>query len=1039
LSCFCFAILGFIGLLVPNGDASDFGGGLSKFDNFTDNTMQVIRQYTPENLVFPQRISINDFNADEYSGFEIEYLDDEVMVSRPFQMCRLMVQSRKRKFDTMGAVAHTKGYKRIHILQYETEEQTREAYQYYLSQSWVDSAMPDFVVTADDDRPASAPVQTYRSWGGARIGAPGYYDYLSMKVATKRTVVVAVLDTGITSVHPEFAGRIVSSSYHRNYSIGQSPVFLGTAFGNYNGNVADGNSHGTHVSGIITDITKNTNVKILPIKVLTDEGPGGSVGIVLGMAYVSELAAAGGCDGAPIVAMNMSLGGTRDSYSNVISNATHRDGTEDIIAGALSNGVVTVVAAGNNGQDIDSIHYWPASCRNAVTVASIDSSGVKASSSNWGSAVNIAAPGVSISAAFNDGYGYVYKSGTSMATPHVAAVVGLWQSDSNNNYTATQIVTMLQDNAVLTAGATGWTPEYGYGCVNANIQPVTFNINAIAGPGGSITSSGNLAYAYRSSKTFTFTADSGYLVDVVTIDGAVTQLYGNSYTFSDISANHTIDVTFKPVITITAAMSFGGTMSPYGNVVVDEGASQTFVIQASPGHCIHSILINDVAVNDIVDPTLPYTYTFTGVTSNQRIDVHFRLIPYDIVASAGSNGSMTPNGTIEVSHGTNRSFQITPDQGYIINQVLVDGVAVPVADPDVTFTYTFVNVTAPHTISATFKVPSTDSTLTGLVLTVRTQTSSPAGLVGTTVALSPVFDPDTYQYTATVSSSVTGITINPSPNADARNVDYQADIDVNFGGNLVLIRVTAEDKSTATYRILLTRTARAVTSVSVQDLPLMTVYEVGDTLNLSGLTVLISYDNGETLFAAYGSAEFDLTWITTPLGNVTATAGSKMITVRLSTFISDVFSVTVKVIPTKQITDIKIKVYPFKVSYKVGDTVSLAGLVITVNYNTGASDDLFYEDFAQAGITYTFLDGITLTEGPKLINVYYQGKESGFAINVSRVVAPPPNEKELQDGEQDDEKPSVIPYVVAGAGVGLGGIFTGTGIWATRIRRRKMK
>ena len=93
------------------------------------------------------------------------------------------------------------------------------------------------------------------------------------------------------------------------------------------------------------------------------------------------------------------------------------------------------------------------------------------------------------------------------------------------------------------------------------------------------------------------------------------------------------------------------------------------------------------------------SYTFTNVTANHTISATFVINAYTITASAGANGSISPSGAVAVNHGANQTFTVTPNTGYHIEDVKVDGSSVGAVT-----SYTFTNVTANHTISATFAI-----------------------------------------------------------------------------------------------------------------------------------------------------------------------------------------------------------------------------------------------------------------------------------------------------------------------------------------------
>jgi hypothetical protein len=91
------------------------------------------------------------------------------------------------------------------------------------------------------------------------------------------------------------------------------------------------------------------------------------------------------------------------------------------------------------------------------------------------------------------------------------------------------------------------------------------------------------------------------------------------------------------------------------------------------------------------------SYTFTNVTANHTIAATFAVDTFTVTASAGTNGSISPNGTVTVNRGTSQAFTLTPATGHYVATVTVDGTSVGAVT-----SYTFTNVTANHTIAASF-------------------------------------------------------------------------------------------------------------------------------------------------------------------------------------------------------------------------------------------------------------------------------------------------------------------------------------------------
>ena len=251
------------------------------------------------------------------------------------------------------------------------------------------------------------------------------------------------------------------------------------------------------------------------------------------------------------------------------------------------------------------------------------------------------------------------------------------------------------------------------------MAPVT--ITATAGENGSITPSGEIEVFYGSNKEFAITPAEGYRIASVIVDAAteneanVTEnIVDDVYTFVNVTADHTINATFEliPTYTITATAGEGGTISP-SEVTVEEGEDAEFTITANEGYRILSVIVDAETGNEsnVTSNLVEGVFTFVYVIANHTIDATFEEIPtYTITATAGENGTITPE-EVTVEEGENAEFTITPAEGYRIAAVVVDAetenetdVTENVVAGDEAFFYTFRNVTANHTINATFEL-----------------------------------------------------------------------------------------------------------------------------------------------------------------------------------------------------------------------------------------------------------------------------------------------------------------------------------------------
>jgi mannose/cellobiose epimerase-like protein (N-acyl-D-glucosamine 2-epimerase family) len=224
----------------------------------------------------------------------------------------------------------------------------------------------------------------------------------------------------------------------------------------------------------------------------------------------------------------------------------------------------------------------------------------------------------------------------------------------------------------------------------------TYTITASSAAGGAIAPSGATAVVEGGEQTYTIITAPGYRVLDVLVDGVSIGAV-ETHTFSTVTADHTIDVSFEPVptYTITATASSGGTIDPSGAVTVEEGADLTVTFLPQTGYSVTAITVDGGSV-----PTAP-SYTFSNVTGDHTIAVEFTVNTYTITATASSGGSITPQGAISVPYGASQSFTITPSSGYEVSSVAVDGSAIGAVS-----SYTFSSVAASHTINAAFAEPN---------------------------------------------------------------------------------------------------------------------------------------------------------------------------------------------------------------------------------------------------------------------------------------------------------------------------------------------
>ncbi len=347
-----------------------------------------------------------------------------------------------------------------------------------------DAIMQPLVTTPNDPQFPNQWHYKAPTAGTYGINAPAAWDVTTGSAS----VVVAVIDTGILN-HADLSGRTVPGydfiidTFVSNDGDGRDPDpsdpgdWITTNECGFPHSAQNSSWHGTHVAGTIGAASNNSlgvaginwNSKILPVRVLGKCG-GYVSDIAEGMRWAAGLAVSGvPANANPAKVLNLSLGGSGACGS------TYQDAINAIVAA----GSTVVVAAGND--NANAINFRPANCNQVVTVASTDRDGDRAYYSNFGSVVEISAPGGEtnsipangVLSTLNTGTtvpvadAYAYYQGTSMAAPHVAGVASLLYS-RNPNLTPVQVTHILTTTVTaFPGGSTCNTSICGTGILNA--------------------------------------------------------------------------------------------------------------------------------------------------------------------------------------------------------------------------------------------------------------------------------------------------------------------------------------------------------------------------------------------------------------------------------------------------------------------------------------------------------------------------------------------------------------------------------------------
>ena len=354
----------------------------------------------------------------------------KVDLSDTFQTGRILVQPGKAlPADVLNKADSAICYNGLYLLQYKTKKATKAAYKALKEAYGADSVLLDRLFKVDLPKASAVSAKAaaeYKSWGIKNMGL----DKLKSRVKArgyKTKVKVAVLDTGISFMESALQKRVTDA-------------FDCIAFTTV---PQDLNGHGSHCAGTIVEATPS-NVKIMPVKILTSVGWGSTLHIVLGLLYAQW-------KGADVV--NLSLGSpdimTVKPYDALLKNLA-------------ASGAVICCASGNEATDVKYSH--PGNSKYVITIGALKSNNrVDRRYSNYGSKVDFACPGTDV-----NGYAVVFglpatmtMTGTSMAAPHASAAAALVKV-VHPNYNRAKVYSVFRSCAV-DIEAKGKDPYAGWG------------------------------------------------------------------------------------------------------------------------------------------------------------------------------------------------------------------------------------------------------------------------------------------------------------------------------------------------------------------------------------------------------------------------------------------------------------------------------------------------------------------------------------------------------------------------------------------------
>ncbi|WP_288312621.1 S8 family serine peptidase [uncultured Eubacterium sp.] len=537
---------------------------------------------------------------------------------------RLMVKTNDR-IDEYGAVDSVYGFGYA-ILQYANEESAQSAKEKYETEGY--TVDYDSVVIASSD------VSTYANWSDEwayeETDAVSALDYYKLKV--KPNINIAVVDSGINYNHELFKNRVVRTNV--DFSTDAS------------GDEMDTSGHGTKVAGAIAKSTPS-NVKLFGYKIFDKNSKGTSSEAVAALSYIKQL----------------------KNKPDIINCSFATGSLGTVIDELVDMGVTVVAAAGNDGKEV---YKQPAIFDSVITVAAITPHGNAWTSSNYGSCVDISAPGVGVyTANFPGNNTYAQFAGTSMATPLVSAAAAYVLME-HRSYTPEQVKHELIATATPFKKSYCYYDRYGAGIVNFS--------NIINGTRCKEVTANYISGAYRDNISVELKCANS-LVDIYyTTDGTLpTKENGTKYTepFTVSESERVTAVAFA-----RAGTPFKSKFTYLDYYILKDGESEYVIEKSGYSGIIKAYLGNEtnLVVPDVVNGIVP-TELGGNIFKNSNIE---SIVLPDTVTTIGDNAfyntnlkSITANGICNLNkrcfYGCEQLADINfPDLRYIGTEALLD-------------------------------------------------------------------------------------------------------------------------------------------------------------------------------------------------------------------------------------------------------------------------------------------------------------------------------------------------------------------------------
>lgn len=451
--------------------------------------------------------------------------------------------------------------------------------------------------------------------------------------------------------------------------------------------------------------------------------------------------------------------------------------------------------------------------------------------------------------------------------------------------------------------------------------------------GGTVDPEGSETVVKGTEESISITPDPGYVIDEVRIDGNAVPVCNAIDVRMD--ADHTVSVSFRPVDSKDVAVTIDvdanieirtiggdvdfGTIVPSGEVKVKPGSSLKITVLLNPGFEIEDFIVNGKSVGKVTE------YTIEDIRSpiSVSISVVKKVDGYTISASAGAGGRISPSGDVKVEKGKDATFTFTPNSGYSIDSIIVDGKKI-----DNTNSYTFASVSSNHTISVSFKYNGGGSVTPTKTLTKIEVTEQPAK---TQYIAGEAFDASGMEVTAVYSDGSRKVVTDYTYSPTGALTSADKNITISYGGRTCTQAVSVYD----------------LDSITVDASGCRMSYLVGESFDDTGLIVTGHYGPLNRVETGYswspnGELKEDNTTVTVTFGGKTA-------------------QITIAVVEPTEITGIEITDGPTKDHYFDDQVFVKDGMIVSGVYSDDVKVPLDLKDVtiseSDGTVTATYVYG----------------------------------------------------------------------------------